>query len=443
MSLTGFSLFSAHYAADLTPDAAAKSSEYPKETLRNFMRFSGRIHGAAMSLQTKHIYEFGPFRLDEAEHLLLRDGQTVPLTPKAFDLLLALVEGHGHLLEKEELLKKVWPDMFVEEANLASNISQLRKALGDGENGQRFIDTMPKRGYRFVASVNKVEDESAEPTIQEQSGSQITVAEGEQAANACKLKTEHPAVKAENLRSKVKPYSRRLFLALALLILSGVALATFVMRPPLAPKVTASFPITNDGRRKSLPLVTDGPRLYFSIGKGLAQVASAGGETVEIPWSFPSAFVMDISPSRSELLVMNQVGSEFEAPLWVLPMLGAAPRRLGNLVGHAGTWSLDGQQIVYAYGHTLYLAKSDGTEPREMVTVVGRPSWPRWSPDGSRLRFTVEDNNITGLSSLWEVASDGGNPHPLLPDWNNPAAECCGNWTADGRYFVFQSRRNG
>ena len=79
-----------------------------------------------MSLQTKHIYEFGTFRLDGAEHLLLRDGEAVPLTPKAFDLLLALVEGHGHLLEKEELLKKVWPDTFVEEANLSSNISLIR-----------------------------------------------------------------------------------------------------------------------------------------------------------------------------------------------------------------------------------------------------------------------------------------------------------------------------
>ena len=67
-----------------------------------------------MSLQTKHIYEFGPFRLVEAEHLLLCDGKAVPLTPKAFDLLLTLVEGHGHLLEKEELLKMVWPDTFIE-----------------------------------------------------------------------------------------------------------------------------------------------------------------------------------------------------------------------------------------------------------------------------------------------------------------------------------------
>src|SRR5262250_1468279 len=124
-----------------------------------------------MSQHPRHSYEFGPFRLDAAEHLLLRDGEAVPLTPKAFDLLLALVERHGHLLEKEELLKKVWPDTFVEEANLASNISQLRKALGDGENGQRYIDTAPKRGYRFVASVREIVREGAGPEREDQSES--------------------------------------------------------------------------------------------------------------------------------------------------------------------------------------------------------------------------------------------------------------------------------
>src|SRR5262245_817570 len=94
--------------------------------LRIFTRWTGKSHNrrnlnSTMNHQPNRHYEFGPFRLDVAEHLLLRDGEAVPLTPKAFDLLLALVEGHGHLLEKEELLKKVWPDTFVEEANLASN----------------------------------------------------------------------------------------------------------------------------------------------------------------------------------------------------------------------------------------------------------------------------------------------------------------------------------
>src|SRR5262245_54285034 len=133
---------------------------------RIFTLWSGRSldrrsFKAAMSQQVTHGYEFGHLRLDAVEHLLLRDGEAVPLTPQAFDLLLALVVRHGHLLEKEELLKKVWPDTFVEETNLASNISQLRKALGDGENGHRYIETAPKRGYRFVASVREIVGDSA------------------------------------------------------------------------------------------------------------------------------------------------------------------------------------------------------------------------------------------------------------------------------------------
>src|SRR5262245_53294652 len=115
-----------------------------------------------MSHQSKHIYEFGPYRLDGAERLLLRDGNPIPLQPKVFDLLLALVDAHGHLLEKDELLKTVWPDTFVEEANLASNISLLRKALGEGENGHRYIETVPKRGYRFVAEVKEASAENAD-----------------------------------------------------------------------------------------------------------------------------------------------------------------------------------------------------------------------------------------------------------------------------------------
>ena len=99
------------------------------------------------------LYEFGFFRLDARERLLSRNGEVVSITPKAFDLLLALLQQPGHLVEKEALLKAVWPDSFVEENNLADNISRLRKALGEGENGQKFIETIPKRGYRFVAEV--------------------------------------------------------------------------------------------------------------------------------------------------------------------------------------------------------------------------------------------------------------------------------------------------
>jgi len=120
-----------------------------------------------MSQQTKEIYEFGPFQLDVQEALLQRGGRTVPLTPKAFDLLLALIKQHGQLLAKEELFETVWPDIIVEESNLSHNIAIIRKALGDGENGLKFIETIPKRGYRFVAHVTERYGAEAEPVAEE------------------------------------------------------------------------------------------------------------------------------------------------------------------------------------------------------------------------------------------------------------------------------------
>src|SRR5215813_1116324 len=136
-----------------------------------------------MSRRSNHLYEFGPFRLDAAERLLSRYGETVPLPPKAFDLLLALIDHHGHLIEKDELLKAVWPDTFVEEVNLSYNVSLIRKALGEGENGQRFIETVPKRGYRFVGDVREME-ESATATTEEPPGSPATPGEAVRATNA-------------------------------------------------------------------------------------------------------------------------------------------------------------------------------------------------------------------------------------------------------------------
>jgi DNA-binding winged helix-turn-helix (wHTH) protein/TolB-like protein/Tfp pilus assembly protein PilF len=117
----------------------------------------------------KHFYEFGPFRLDPAERSLLRDGKAVPLTPKAFELLVLLVENRGHLLKKEELIERVWPNTFVEEANLAQNVSALRKALEDKNGGAQYIETVPKGGYRFTTAVadktlaTGVESPAAEP----------------------------------------------------------------------------------------------------------------------------------------------------------------------------------------------------------------------------------------------------------------------------------------
>src|ERR1700752_1313871 len=108
-----------------------------------------------MGQQENLSYEFGRFRLNVAERVLLRDGETVPLTPKVFDILLTLVEKRGQVVSKEDLMKRVWPDTFVEEGNLTQNISLLRKALGESPGGVQFIETVPRRGYRFVATISE------------------------------------------------------------------------------------------------------------------------------------------------------------------------------------------------------------------------------------------------------------------------------------------------
>src|ERR687889_2777994 len=114
----------------------------------------------AKVIEGKRLYEFGPFTLDPAERVLTRDGQPVALTPKAFDLLVVLVENGGHLLGKKDLMEAVWPDSFVEEGNLTFTVSSLRKALGEDRKEPQYIETVPRSGYRFVADVRVLGDDA-------------------------------------------------------------------------------------------------------------------------------------------------------------------------------------------------------------------------------------------------------------------------------------------
>lgn len=118
-------------------------------------------------------YEFGPFQIDKVNHLLLRNGETVPLKPKVFDTLLLLVENRGRVLDKDEMLGRLWPDTVVEESNLSQNVYLLRRVLGEGTDGEPYIETLPKRGYRFVASVNEVEIEQHALDTPEPSGTPL------------------------------------------------------------------------------------------------------------------------------------------------------------------------------------------------------------------------------------------------------------------------------
>ena len=129
--------------------------------------------------QPRHFYEFGSFRLDATQRLLLRDGAVVPLTLKAFDLLITLVESDGQVLTKDELMRKVWPDSFVEEANLSHHIHKLREALGEREQGDKYIETLARRGYRFVAKVTEVQNEGVDLLVEEHSRAHIVIEDDE------------------------------------------------------------------------------------------------------------------------------------------------------------------------------------------------------------------------------------------------------------------------
>jgi eukaryotic-like serine/threonine-protein kinase len=255
-------------------------------------------------------------------------------------------------------------------------------------------------------------------------------------------------------RSASARKERRWWLGLAVVVIVAAAATVFRFAAPTAPlKVSGYTQLTNDGQVKLWPtfsvytaLVTDGARVYYVqspfMAPQLRQVSAVGGDTSVISAPFAINRIGDISHDRSALLVPAYIAQEGEAPLWILPLPAGTPRRLGSLLGHDGTWSPDGQRVLYTNGNDLYLTKPDGAESRKLASAPNIAWWPRWSPDGSRIRFSVLDA-ATGSDTLWEAKNDGTNLHPLLPDWNSYPQECCGNWTPDGKYFVFQSTRNG
>jgi DNA-binding winged helix-turn-helix (wHTH) protein/Tol biopolymer transport system component len=419
-----------------------------------------------MPTETKHFYGFGPFRVDTARRLLLRGEEPLALTPKAFDTLLVLVQNGERLVTKDELMKALWPDSFVEEANLTQNIFMLRKALGESPSEHRYIVTVPGRGYRFAAKVSEyLEGDDRAFGLQGQA-SAASPGQGKEQQERAPAGVRGVSEEYRDIRVISRPAEQAavslsvprrvrgwpLAAGGAALVVGLVTLAAVRLMSPLpSPRLLRITQLTHIGRvEPSTRILTDGARLYFSARAGgqwnLMQVSIEGGEPLPVLMPFGNMAAYDISPDHSNFL-MGSRALEEDRPLWTVPLLGGSPRRIGDVLAHDAVWSADGGKIVYARGSDVYLMNSDGTGSRKLAASTwGMPLGMRWCPSGRVLRFSVSEPD-TAWASLWEVQPDGSNLHRLNlgpsaapTGWSD--GDCCPAWTPDGRYFLFRSSRN-
>jgi Tol biopolymer transport system component/predicted Ser/Thr protein kinase len=243
----------------------------------------------------------------------------------------------------------------------------------------------------------------------------------------------------------------------------GVAALLFFVRSPLpTPRVAGTLRLTNDGQTKvpgtadlPEPLLTDGTRLYFAEGSfrptqehiadaqdiRLTQASVDGGEVIPVPVPFRFLGLSDVSPQHPELLIGGPPFTGLTSALWVLPLPGGQPRQLSSIQATDAAWSPAAGEIVFSRGSDLYRAQADGSKPRKLVTLKGVIARARWSPNGDLIRFTVIDPKLR-TGQLWQINADGTHLQKLGNDVG-AENECCGNWTPDGKYFVYQSTRNG
>ena len=379
--------------------------------------------------------QFGLFEADLKTGELRRSGILVRLQSQPFKLLAALLEEPGQVISREALQQRLWgADTTVDfDHSLGIAVNKLREALGDHAENPRFVETLAKRGYRFIAPVKTLAPEASTHPGESQTA----------AATAL----------PHNL-----PGRRWLWVSAGLGAVCLALVLLLWLRPPShrpyrVVQVTYSgHVLTNNLDDLDVETfsssVSDGTRLYFShMDNGnpvLAVALAANGEIshVNLPSEIGAPLIGSLSPDGSKLIVHSHLQAEPEQPLWIVPTLGGDVRRVPNVLAHDATWMPDGRRLLIANGNELTVVGADGSDPHKLLATPGLAFWLRWSPDGSRLRYTLRDPKRQ-TTELWEVGADGANPHPLLPGWSHPASECCGSWTSDGRNFVFQSWHDG
>lgn len=385
---------------------------------------------------------FGVYEVDLQAGELWKSGRRIKLQTQPFKVLAALLERPGEVVSREELQLRVWgPDTTVDfDHSLGTAINKIREALGDSADNPRFVETLARRGYRFIAPVSLSPAAVKEPPVIPVP----VVAQVESQATA-------PSPPAADDR-KWMPWV--VAAGLSLVAVAGYLIGAASHQAAAPVRIDQ---ITQNGRispgapsMENLPaFATDGVHIFASVVEDgrpvLSQVSINLGDIrpVPLPDQIAAPSLGDISPDGSRLLLRSHLSPESEQSLWVVPTTGSSAFRVSNIVAHDGTWMPDGQRILYAHGDELAIANlQDGSSTPFATLPNGRAFWMRWSPDGKLLRFTVL-NPLDHTFSLWQLSASDHTPHPILANWTNPSSECCGSWTADGKYFVFQSRHGG
>lgn len=388
--------------------------------------------------QQQKFIQFGPFEADLRLRELKKRGVRLRLPGQSFQVLEMLLERPGDLVTREELRQALWPsDTFVDfDHGLSSAVNKLRQTLGDDAEAPRYIETLPKRGYRFVATVAP------------------RVANSPVAAQPIANPPDTEAKSQQPSPQTTARWKLWFVLAATALCLLLVAAALPWHRPPSSiPRILAYRQLTTDRRAKGQPcagassarIVSDGVRVFFSeSGHGLLQVSANGGEVAPVSNPIPCFEVLDISPDKTELLGTS-IGNATTAdnPLWALSLASGLSRRIGDLNTHAAAWSPDGQRIAFATGNKwgppndLHIAAKDGSGEQTIAHMKGGPIGAiLWSSDGKSLRFSVANSP---QNAIWEVSTEG---HDLHVAQQFPKDVCCffaEHDTRDSSYLFAQA----
>jgi len=401
---------------------------------------------------------FGLYEIDLQSGELWKAGFRIKLQGQPFKVLTALLERPGQVVSREELQTRLWgKDTVVDfDHSLGTAINKIREALGDSAENPRFIETLSRRGYRFIAPVGIIEPPHETPSPENHIATRVVLAPDiHSTATPISSFTTTSATTAI-ASAPSKPKISYLFLSTAILLIAAaftiigfyLGFSHSAIVPPRIVQVTHNGHLAPsvDSMENFAAAVTDGVHLYASTLDGghsiLSSISVSGGlvAPVNIPSEVASPALGDISPDGSRLLLRDHLSPESEQPLWVVPTIGGSALRVGNVLAHDATWMPDGDGILYANGTDLYLTHLSRQQPVHYASLPGRAFWLRWNPSAKLLRFTMLDP-LTHTLSLWQITATDHTPRRLLIDFNQPSGECCGVWTADGRSFVFESSK--